>query len=124
MTIYKLHANIHSNDKCKFNKNFLYNLLVQQIFYPTTENTRMTPLANAATSALAAYRNSPAIVLHELRIKQVYNHILQTCRLISYKAYAQPQDNEELSVQRKSSIGWFYSFKLHIVINNRGKIIQ
>ncbi len=45
---------------------------------------------------------------------------LHTVEVMQYKACAQPQDDEGMG----SMMGWFYGFKLHIVINDRDEIIQ
>ena len=46
-----------------------------------------------------------------------------TC-VMSHKEGWQTQDDGGWMTKGKCTMGWFYGFKLHIVINDRGEIIQ
>ena len=41
-----------------------------------------------------------------------------------YQANTHTQDNKRMGCQGKCTMGWFYGFKLHLIINDMGEIIQ
>lgn len=71
--------------------------------------------------------HEPSVVLPDLRFGKVFRHSiidstpLRSCHIKREHSHKTMRGWAE---KDKCTMGWFYGFKLHLVINDRGEIIQ